>query len=280
MSRFRAIAALAAGALVLAPQVAYADTTITAAGSTALLPLVKSAAELYQNAHSDIHITVTGGGSNVGIAQVAARAVDLGDSDVIARNQPELVDHKVCVAGFSVLTHPGVGVKNLGKKQLQDIFAGKVTNWKQLGGADTKIVIINRPRTSGTRGVFVHTIMGGQALNESGLTEDATGTVIAAVKSTPGAISYAVFAGTKTSKDGHSSTLEGIAELSIDGVAPTEENVTTGKYPIWSYEHIYTHGPPNKDVSRFIAFIQSNSKLVHQLGYILTRDMKVTETDR
>jgi phosphate transport system substrate-binding protein len=279
MSR-TALAALFLGAALVAPTLASADSSLTAAGSTALLPLVKASAEAYQDKHPDVKISVTGGGSRVGITQVAAKAVDLGDSDILAKGYPDLVDHRVAVIGFSVLTHPGINVKNVTKRQLQDIFAGKITNWKEVGGADVKIVIINRPRSSGTRAVFTQTIMGNTPVNESGLTEDATGTVITAVRTTPGAVSYAAFSGTKRFENGRYETVEGISELAIDGVAPTEENVENGKYPIWSYEHIYTNGVASKDASRFLAFISSNSAIIHQLGYILTRDMKVSESDR
>jgi phosphate transport system substrate-binding protein len=250
---------------------AFADTTITIAGSTALLPLVKDAATAYQQAHPDVKISVSGGGSGSGIAQVAGKAVQIGDSDITAPAHPELHDNRVAVVGFAVVTHPGVGVKNLTRKQLQDVFSGKVANWKDLGGADQKLVVINRPRSSGTRAVFVKTVMGGVPINESSLTEDATGTVVSVVKQTPGAISYAAFSGTRGT---------GLTELAVDGVEPTDDNIMHGKYPIWSYEHMFTLGPPTGEISRFIAFVQSNSDLVKKDGFILIRDMKVTETDR
>ncbi|HEY0381946.1 MAG TPA: phosphate ABC transporter substrate-binding protein [Candidatus Elarobacter sp.] len=250
---------------------AAADTTITIAGSTALLPLVKDAANAYQQAHPDVKISVSGGGSGSGIAQVAGRAVQIGNSDITAPAHPELKDNRVAVVGFAVVVHPGVGVKSLSKKQLQDIFAGKVANWKDVGGADQKMVVINRPRSSGTRAVFAKTVMGGVPINDASLTEDATGTVVSVVKQTPGAISYAAFSGTRGA---------GLAELAVDGVEPTDDNIIHGKYPIWSYEHMFTLGPPTGEVSRFIAFVQSNSALVKKDGFILIRDMRVTETDR
>jgi phosphate transport system substrate-binding protein len=264
-------AALLGVSLVANAVPAFADTTITIAGSTALLPLVKDAANIYQQAHPDVKISVSGGGSGSGIAQVAARAVQIGDSDITAPAHPELHDNRVAVIGFAVVVHPGAGVKNLSKKQLQDIFAGKVANWKELGGPDQKLVVINRPRSSGTRAVFAKTVMGGVPINESSLTEDATGTVVSVVKQTPGAISYAAFSGTRGA---------GLTELAVDGVEPTDDNIIHGKYPIWSYEHMFTLGPPTGEVSRFIAFVQSNSALVKKDGFILIRDMRVTETDR
>ena len=102
--------------------------------------------------------------------------------------------------------------------------------------------------------------------------EDATGTVVSIVKTTPGAVSYAVFAGTRN--------VPGLVEVSLDGVAPNDDNVIVGKYPFWSYEHMYTNGPPNKEVSRFLAFVQSRRDLLNKLGYIPMSSMKVTESDR
>jgi phosphate transport system substrate-binding protein len=272
VKRNAALAALLLGFSVVTTSVpASADTTINIAGSTALLPLVKDAAAQYQSAHPDVKISVSGGGSGSGIAQVAAKAIDIGDSDIQAANHPELHDNRVAVIGFAIVTHPGLGVKNLSKKQIQDIFSGKATNWNQVGGPDQKIVVVNRPRSSGTRAVFTKTLMGSTPINESGLTEDATGTVVSVVKQTPGAISYAAFSGTRNS---------GLTEVAIDGVAATDDNIIVGKYPVWSYEHMFTNGPPTGEVSRFIAFVSSSGDMVKKNGFILVRDMKVKETDR
>ncbi|HEV3086636.1 MAG TPA: phosphate ABC transporter substrate-binding protein [Candidatus Elarobacter sp.] len=272
MKRNAALAALLLGFSVVASSApAFADTSITIAGSTALLPLVKDAATTYQQRNPSVKISVSGGGSGSGINQVAQKAVDIGDSDITAPTHPELHDNRVAVIGFAVVTHPGLPVKNLTKKQIQDIFSAKVTNWNQVGGPDQKIVVVNRPRSSGTRAVFTKTLMGSAPINESGLTEDATGTVVSVVKQTPGAISYAAFSGTRGT---------GLNEVSIDGVAPTDENIIVGKYPVWSYEHMFTNGPPTGEISRFIAFVQSSSDLVKKNNFILIRDMKVKETDR
>jgi phosphate transport system substrate-binding protein len=272
VKRSAVLAALLLGMSVVATSVpASAETNITIAGSTALLPLVKDAAAAYQAAHPDVKISVSGGGSGTGINQVAAKAIDIGNSDILAPAHPQLHDNRVAVVGFAVVTHPGVTVKNLTKKQLQDIFSAKVTNWKEVGGSDQKIVVVNRPRNSGTRAVFTKTLMGSTAISESGLTEDATGTVVSVVKQTPGAISYAAFSGTRNG---------GLNELSIDGAAPTDDNIINGKYPVWSYEHMFTNGAPTGEISRFIAFVQSNSDLVRKDGFILIRDMKVKESDR
>lgn len=242
-----------------------ANASITAAGSTALLPLVKQTAVDYQAKHPNVKISVSGGGSMTGIAQAAAKAVDLGDSDVAPTNQPSLVDHEVAVVNFGVVVNPKSSVKNLTTAQIRDIFSGKVTNFKQVGGADQQITIINRPRSSGTRAVFVKNLMGGNQPTESGLTQDSSGTVATMVAQTPGAISYLAMGYVKPGQQ---------IAVSINGVAPTDENVESGKYPYWSYEHIFTNGQPSAQVADFINFIKTDTALLKQLHFIPVASMK------
>lgn len=245
---------------------AGASGAITAAGSTALLPLVKQAAVDYQSKHPDVKISVSGGGSRVGITQAAQKAVDLGDSDIPAANEPSLVDHQVAVVNFGVVVNPKSGVKNLTTQQIRDIFSGKVTNFKQVGGSDQAITIINRPRSSGTRAVFVKNLLGGQEPTESGLTQDSSGTVATMVAQTPGAISYLAMGYVKPGQQ---------VAVSINGVAPTDPNVESGKYPYWSYEHIFTNGQPSAQAADFINYIKSDSALLKQLHFIPVGAMKV-----
>jgi phosphate transport system substrate-binding protein len=270
--RNAAIAALVLGFSVSAAALpVFADSSLTIAGSTALLPLVKDASGVYQGQHPDVKISVSGGGSGTGINQISSKAIDIGDSDILAPEQPALVDNRVAVIGFAIVVNPGVTIKNLTKKQVQGIFSGAITNWKQVGGPDQKIVVINRTRGSGTRVVFEKTVIAPDKVAESGLTEDATGTVISVVKQTPGAISYAAFSGTHG---------QPVTELMIDGVAPTDANILIGKYPFWSYEHMFTYGPAAGESAKFIDFVKSSNDLLKKNGFIRISDMKVSETDR
>ncbi len=270
MKRNAALAALLVG-FSLTTASAFADTSITVAGSTALLPLAKDAAGAYQAANPSVKIAVSGGGSGTGINQAAAKAIDIGDSDILAPSQPSLVDNKVAVIGFAVITNPDVKVKNLSRKQIQDIFSGKVSNWSQVGGPDLKIVVVNRTRGSGTRVVFEKTVIAPEKVTEGGLTEDATGTVVSVLKQTPGAISYAAFSGIKD---------QPVTAVSIDGVEPTEANVITGKYIFWSYEHMFTNGPATGEVKKFIDFVTNNDALLKKNQFIKVTDMKVSENNR
>ena len=266
----RTIAAIALAALAL-PVAALADTQMTAVGSSAILPLVKQSATQYQEKHPDVKISVSGGGSYVGIAQASSGAADMGDSDVVAPGNSGLVDHKVCVVGFAIAVNPSAGVENLTPKQIRDVFAGRVTNWNQVGGKDQQIVVINRPRTSGTRAVFNATIMGVSKIAEGGLIEDSWGAVITMVGTTPGSVTYVSLAYTANKP---------VTVVKINGVVPDKTTISHGKYPIWSYEHIFTHGKAKPEVQAFIDFVAGNRDTLEKLGYIPIADMKVKESNR
>ncbi len=135
--------------------------------------------------------------------------------------------------------------------------------------------MVNRPRSSGTRAVFAKTIMGGVPINESGLTEDATGTAVSVVKQTPGAISYVALSGLAGGGGG------GASIVAVDGVRPSPATIESGQYPIWSYEHMYTYGAAARARSpQFIDFVAHGGELVKKNQFIAIGDMKVRETDR
>ena len=246
--------------------------SITAVGSSALQPLVEAAGEQYQTEHLGVFINVQGGGSGTGLSQIQQGAVDIGNSDLFAEEKAgikakALVDHKVAVVGIAPIVNPKVGVKNVSMAQLQKIFLGKITNWQQLGGKNVPIVLVNRAQGSGTRATFEKWVMQGKqpmAAQE----QDSTGMVRQIVGSTPGAISYVAFSYIDKTVQG----------LSVDGVAPTDANVTTNQWRIWSYEHMYTKGQPKGLTKKFLAYVMSpaiQKKLVLKMGYVPMTQMKV-----
>lgn len=246
--------------------------SITVVGSSALQPLVEAAGEEYSSQHLGKFINVQGGGSGTGLSQVAAGAVNIGNSDVFAEEKEgidaaKLVDHRVAVVGITPIVNKGVGVKDISKADLQKIFTGKVTNWKELGGKDLEIVILNRASGSGTRATFEKWALDGKESLQA-QEQDSTGMVRQIVGDTPGAISYVAFSYVNNT----------VQALKIDGVKPIDENVTTNKWTIWSYEHMYTKGQPTGLTKNFIEFIlskETQKTIVGQLGYIPSTDMHV-----
>ncbi|MBC2117042.1 phosphate ABC transporter substrate-binding protein PstS family protein [Listeria booriae] len=251
---------------------ATTEGSITAVGSTALQPLVEAASKQYTAENPKAQINVQGGGSGTGLTQVQQGAVDIGNSDVFAEEKDgvdasKLVDHKVAVVGMAPVVNKDVGVKNISKQQLIDIFTGKVTNWKEVGGKDEKITVINRAEGSGTRATFEKWGLDG-ATPIKAQEQDSSGTVRKIVNETPGAISYLAF----------SYIDDSILGLSLDNVEPKEENVATNDWKIWAYEHMYTNGEPKGLTKSFLKYITSEdvqNDLVPQLGYQSIHSMKV-----
>lgn len=249
---------------------------ITASGSTALQPLAEKAAQQFGQKNPSAKVIVQGGGSGTGLTQVAQGAVQIGNSDIFAEeksgiNAAELVDHKVCVVGFATIVNKKVTLDNLTHQQLIDIFTGKITNWKEVNGPDLKITIVNRPASSGTRATFKkYALNGAEEATGIGLQSDASGTVLKTVAETDGAVSYLAL----------SYINDNVKALKLDGVQGTVENITNGKYPIWSYEHMYTKGQPSGLTKAFLDYMASDEvkPLIKQLGYIPNSEMKVSRS--
>lgn len=255
--------------------VAANGSSITVMGSTALQPLAEQAANQFMNKNTDAKVLVQGGGSGTGLAQVAQGGADIGNSDIFAEEKAgidgkALVDHKVCVVGFAAVVNPEVTVSNLNQKQLIAIYSGKITNWKKVGGPNQKIVIINRPKSSGTRATFKKYALNGiEEVEGLALTEDSSGTVRKTIAETPGAIGYLALSYVDVT----------VRALNFNGVPATKANITNGKYPIWSYEHMYTKGEASGLAKEFLNYMVSSEvqgKLVPALGYIPISEMKVT----
>ncbi|PLS05330.1 phosphate ABC transporter substrate-binding protein [Neobacillus cucumis] len=247
--------------------------SIVVSGSTAMQPLVAAAAEQFMADNPKVDIQVNAGGSGTGLSQVAEGSVQIGNSDVFAEEKEgipadQLVDHKVAVVGITAAVNPDVGIKDISKDNLIKVFTGKITNWKDVGGKDQKIVLVNRPDASGTRAVFNKFGLNG-ATPAEGITEDSSNTVKKIINETAGAVGYLAFSYFTDDK---------VTPLSIDGVEPTDENVQSGKFPIWAYEHSYTKGEPSGAAKAFLDYLMSDNvqnNLLKAQGYLPVTKMKV-----
>jgi phosphate transport system substrate-binding protein len=258
--------------------------TLSVSGSSAMQPLVAAAAEEFMAANPNVDIQVQAGGSGTGLSQVAEGSVQIGNSDVFAEEKEgipadQLVDHKVAVVGMTAAVNPKVGIKDIKKEDLIKVFTGKITNWKELGGADQKIVLVNRPDSSGTRAVFNKFALDG-ATPAEGITEDSSNTVKKIINETAGAVGYLAFS---------YFTDDSVTPLAIDGVQPTAENVQSGKFPVWAYQHSYTKGEPNELAKAFLDYMMSDdiqNTLLKEQGYLpvtkmtVERDAKGNQTNK
>ncbi|WP_239618339.1 phosphate ABC transporter substrate-binding protein PstS family protein [Cohnella mopanensis] len=246
-----------------------------ATGSSALQPLVDQVSKKFMDSNKKVSIQVQAGGSGTGLTQVSEGQSDIGNSDVFAEEKLDadkaaaLVDHQVAVVGMAAVVNPKVTVDNLTKQQLVDIFTGKVTNWKDVGGNDQKIQIVNRPSSSGTRATFEKYALGQKSEDLQGsIQEDSSGTVKKLVGETPGAIGYLAL----------SYLDDSVKTVKYEGVEANVDNVANGTYPVWAYEHMYTKGQPNEAVKAFLDYMLSDEVQngdVVELGYIPANKMEV-----
>lgn len=273
IKKFRALLVIAASLVLTACGEVVDEESITAVGSSALQPLVEAAGEQYSAENLGKFINVQGGGSGTGLSQIDAGAVDIGNSDIYAEESDgidasKLVDHQVAVAGIAPIVTPGTGVTDVTLEELQGIFTGKITNWSELGGNDLPITVLNRSSGSGTRDTFEKWVLGDNLKSIVSQEQESSGTVRQIVANTPGTISYVAF----------SYINEDVQPLSINGIEPTDENVYTNEWIIWSYEHMYTNGEPTGLTKDFLDYMLSEdvqNNLIETLGYIPTKKMEV-----
>ena len=247
--------------------------SITTAGSTALQPLIDAAAKQYIAACTGATINVQGGGSGTGLSQIAQGTVQIGASDVLANTKlatpaaDTLVDHIVAKQGWIMVTNKDVtGVTNLTTAQATDIWTGKITNWKDVGGPDLAIVLILRPAGSGTRATFKKIVLGNKdEATGNTLTEDSNGAVTTAIGTTDGSTSVIGFA--YYQDPANAGKLNG---LQLDGIDATTANMSSGTYKLSADGHLYTLGQPSGLTAAFLDYMMSpaiQNTLIPAKGY-------------
>ncbi len=244
--------------------------TVTAAGSTALLPLLKSGQEEFQKKYAKVTVNIAGGGSFTGQNQVASGAVNIGNSDVAIQDSLKdkgLVEHKLVGIPFVFIVNKDVAVDNLTQQQYTDIMTGKITNWKEVGGKDQKITLIHRSKSSGSRATIAEVVLKNAAFTDNAVIQDSNGAVRAAIASTPGAIGYVDAAYVDDS----------IKALAYNGVKYSIDGVVSGQYPVFTFGRMFTKGEPTGAIKAFIDFVTSKEfqeSYAEKNGFVPVTKMK------
>ena len=222
---------------------------IDIAGGTAHIPVMKEAAKRIMQANREIHISVGGGGSGVGVQKVGEGLVDIGNTgralsdDEVARYG--LKSYAFALDGVAVVVNPKNAVGNLQAAQIQDIFSGKISNWKAVGGRDAAIHLYTRDEASGTREVFWEKLLKKGAIADTANVSASNGAMKSAVAGDVDGIGY----------DSIGFIDESVKAPTLDGVAPTQENARSGKYPVVRKLYMNTKGAPQGLTAAFVDYV-------------------------
>lgn len=238
--------------------------TLKIAGGTAHIPVMEEVAKRVMTHNPDIQVSIAGGGSGIGIKQVGEGLVDIGNSGRKPKDEEiskyNLKLFKWAIDGIAVVVHKDTMVSNLSKDQLKDIFSGKISNWKELGGPDRKINVYTRDEASGTREVFWKKALDKGPIVSSANFVKSHGAMKVAISSDPYGVGYVSV--------GHLD--DTVKALSFDGVSPTIENVEKGDYKIARGLYSLTKGEPSPLASAFIDYLYSKpgQEIILQKGFI------------
>jgi phosphate transport system substrate-binding protein len=253
-----------------------AKTQITIKGSDTQLPLTQKEAEEYMKQHPEASISVVGGGSGVGISALMDGTTDIAMSSRDLKTQEKLdlkgknKDIKTVITSYdalAVIVNPKNKVDKLSREQIEGIFTGAITNWKEVGGADMKISVYSRESSSGTYEFFKEHVMSKKNYAANVLSMPATGAIIQSVSQTEGAIGYV---GIAYAKEG-----SGVKTLSVSYdkkpfVAPSIASAKDKSYPIARELYFFYDASVENKVKDFVDFVLSDTgqKIVEEVGYV------------
>ena len=245
------------------------ETIVVIKGSTTVLPIAQSCAEVFMDENPKISISVQGGGSGVGIASlidgtcnIADASRPIKDKEVATAKEKGInpVTNIVARDAIAVAVHPSNGINGLTLEQIKAIYTGEISNWSNLGGSDQSIVIISRDSSSGTFETFNELALDGEKVRPDALLQASNSAVATTVANTPGGIGYI----------GLGYVSEKVKAISVDNVMPSKETVNSGDYALARPLFMYTDGEPTGAVKKFLDFVMSEEgqKLVEENGYI------------
>lgn len=255
--------------------------TIENIGSDTIVNLALAWAEAYQQIKPEVRISVSGGGSGTGLAALINGTTDIANASRKIKSE-EIADAKkngiepyeIAIArdAIGVIVHPQNPVQQLTLAQVSDIYSGKITNWRELGGDDRPIVLLSRESNSGTHVFFLEEVVRlGEKGNKTLFSQDtlllpSSEGIIAEVRQNPNAIGY----------DGLGYITPEVKTLAIaptasdEYVKPSVESVNSGQYPIARPLFMYTPGEPTGLVKTYIDWIlgPDGQQIVKELGFV------------
>lgn len=246
-----------------------AAASIVVDGSTTVGPIAKSFAAYFSKKYA-VRVTVSESGSGNGAKSLINGACSVASMSRAMKSQETAaarskgitpVPHVIALDGLAIVVHPGNPVRTLTKAQVSNIYRGAVTNWNQVGGPNSRIVVIQRESNSGTEESFRELVIGkGVQIVGNAETQSSNGAVKNRVSTTPAAIGFL----------GMGFVDRSVKALLLNGIPPTVQNVKNGSYPASRPLYFYTAGYPTGRVKQFIDLsgTADGKKIITELGYI------------
>lgn len=252
-------------------------SSIVIKGSTTVLPVAQGTLEAFMKAHPGVQMSLSGGGSGEGIKALIDKTTDIATSSRdIKPSEIELaksrgvnpVEHVVAFDAIIPVVHPTNKVSNLTTDQLSQIYQGKITNWKEVGGEDLKIVVISRDSSSGTFESWDHFVMKKAKVTPRAQMLASNGALVTAVAKNRFAIAYL----------GIGYLNKSVKPLQVNGVTASVQTAMSKEYPLSRELYMYTNGEPTGDVAKYLAFVKSaqGQAVVAKEGFVPLMDVKKT----
>jgi phosphate transport system substrate-binding protein len=249
--------------------VSFAGSSIVIKGSTTVLPIAQGTVEAFMKKHPEIQISLSGGGSGEGIKSLIDKTADIATSSrEIKKEEVELakaknvnpIAHVIASDAIVPVVHPKNKVKNLSIDQLSQIYQGKITKWKEVGGDDLKIVVISRDSSSGTFESWDHFVMKKAKVTPQAQMLASSGAVVTAVAKNKYAIAYV----------GIGYINKSIQPLQVNGVTASAQTALSKEYPLSRELYMYTDGDPKGNIAQYIDFVKSSEgqKIVVKEGFV------------
>ena len=254
--------------LLVGTGAAFAES-IVIKGSTTVLPIAQVTLEAYMKANPGVNISLSGGGSGEGIKALIDKSTDIANSSrEIKGNEVELAKSKgvnpvetiVAVDAIVPIVNPRNKVTNLSIDQLSQIYQGKITNWKEVGGDDLQIVVVSRDSSSGTFEAWSEMVLHKAKVAPRAQMQASNGAIVQAVSKNRYAIGYI----------GLGYINKAVKPLTVNGVQATAKTAISKEFPIARPLYMYTNGRPAGETAKFIRFILSpaGQSLVAKAGYV------------
>ena len=249
--------------------VAVAKENIIVNGSTTVLPISQATAEAYMKKNPDVTLSISGGGSGNGIKALIDKTTQIANSSRPMKKEEEQlaaskgvkpVSHTVAIDALPPIVHPTNPVNDLTLEQLSLIYQGKITNWKELGGKDMKIIVISRDTSSGTYESWQEKILHKEKVTPRAQLQASSGAVVQAVSKNRYAIGYV----------GIGYLNKSVKAVTVNGIEASAKNALEGKYPIARPLYMFTNGKPTGAVADYFKFVLSaeGQNIVKKQGFV------------